>query len=212
MNCRNCAAPMELFDRRRYFFCGHCGTFEFLERADLEGVQVLERAADALPCPLCRAPLARALLDGRHAVQYCEQCRGVLLERAVFATAVAGRRARAAGPGSQPAGLDRKELERRVVCPSCHKMMEVHPYYGPGNVIIDTCAACDLVWLDFGELRQIADAPGLDRGQVPPEIAAAASAAAAGRMSALDPPADDSVASGRGLSVVLGLLAGILSD
>jgi Zn-finger nucleic acid-binding protein len=159
MNCRNCAAPMELFDRRRYFFCGHCGTFEFLERADAEGVQVLKRAADALPCPLCRAPLAKALLDERHAVQFCEQCRGVLLERAVFATAVAGRRARAAGPGSPPAGLDRKELERRVACPSCRK-----------NVIIDTCAACDLVWLDFGELKQIEDAPGQDRGRIPPDV------------------------------------------
>jgi hypothetical protein len=29
MNCRNCGAPMELFDRRRYFFRRHCGTFEF---------------------------------------------------------------------------------------------------------------------------------------------------------------------------------------
>ena len=42
--------------------------------------------------------------------------------------------------------------------------METHPYYGPGNVIIDSCTGCDLVWLDFGELAQIADAPGKDRG------------------------------------------------
>jgi hypothetical protein len=32
-------------------------------------------------------------------------------------------------------------------------------------VVIDTCAPCDLVWLDFGELAQIVDAPGRDRGQ-----------------------------------------------
>jgi Zn-finger nucleic acid-binding protein len=42
--------------------------------------------------------------------------------------------------------------------------METHPYYGPGNVIIDSCGECDLVWLDFGELKQISDAPGGDRG------------------------------------------------
>jgi len=42
--------------------------------------------------------------------------------------------------------------------------MEAHPYYGPGNVIMDSCGHCDLVWLDFGELRQIVDAPGRDRG------------------------------------------------
>ena len=42
--------------------------------------------------------------------------------------------------------------------------MTTHPYYGPGNVVIDSCEPCDLVWLDFGELKQIVDAPGKDRG------------------------------------------------
>ena len=37
-------------------------------------------------------------------------------------------------------------------------------YYGGGNVIIDRCVGCDLVWLDYGELKQIIDAPGIDRG------------------------------------------------
>ena len=212
MNCRNCAAPMELFDRRRYYFCRHCGTFEFLERSEVDGIQVLERRADALTCPLCCAALATSLLDGHHVVQHCERCRGVLLERTAFTRAVTGRRANAAGPGAAVVELDRRELERRVTCPSCRRMMDVHPYYGPGNVIIDTCGRCDIVWLDFGELRQIADAPGQDRGRVAPEISAAAAAAAASRMSALDPRGDDSEASGRGLPIVLGLLAGILTD
>jgi Zn-finger nucleic acid-binding protein len=39
-----------------------------------------------------------------------------------------------------------------------------HPYYGPGNVVVDSCTTCDLIWLDFGELKQIVDAPGRDRG------------------------------------------------
>jgi hypothetical protein len=42
--------------------------------------------------------------------------------------------------------------------------MSTHPYFGPGNVVIDNCEACELVWLDCGELRQIVDAPGKDRG------------------------------------------------
>jgi Zn-finger nucleic acid-binding protein len=51
--------------------------------------------------------------------------------------------------------------------------MDVHPYYGPGNVVIDTCSGCDMVWLDHGELKQIADAPGQDRGtrSTPPALA-----------------------------------------
>ena len=160
MNCRNCAAPMELFDRRRYYFCRYCGTFEFLDAARSDGVHVLERKADALPCPLCAAPLAKSLLDDAHVIEHCEKCRGVLVERAVFAMAVSGRRARAAGPGVPLAEIDRREFHRRVTCSRCRTTMDVHPYYGPGNVVIDTCQKCDLVWLDFGELRQIADAPG----------------------------------------------------
>jgi Zn-finger nucleic acid-binding protein len=32
-------------------------------------------------------------------------------------------------------------------------------------VVIDSCVTCDLIWLDFGELRQITDAAGRDRGR-----------------------------------------------
>lgn len=44
--------------------------------------------------------------------------------------------------------------------------MDVHPYYGPGNVVIDSCTACSLIWLDYGELQQMTDAPGRDRGRM----------------------------------------------
>jgi Zn-finger nucleic acid-binding protein len=30
--------------------------------------------------------------------------------------------------------------------------------------VIDTCIPCGLLWLDPGELRQVIDAPGRDRG------------------------------------------------
>ena len=61
MDCRNCGAPMELFERRRYYFCTYCGTFHFIETPPVDGVHVLERPAGALPCPLCTAPLAKSV-------------------------------------------------------------------------------------------------------------------------------------------------------
>ena len=94
MNCRNCGAPMELFERRRYFFCTFCGSFSFIDTPEVEGVRVLERPVPALDCPLCGSPLAKALLDDAFAVKHCERCRGILLARATFAEAVARRRAR----------------------------------------------------------------------------------------------------------------------
>jgi Zn-finger nucleic acid-binding protein len=154
---------MELFERRRYFFCRYCGTFHFIDSGETDGVQILERASSA-PCPACTSPLAKALLDNVHTIQYCEHCRGVLVPRPVFADVVNTRRAFAAGAPVTPSPLDDRELQRRVLCPQCGGQMDVHPYYGPGNIVIDTCSRCDVIWLDFGELKQVTDAPGRDRG------------------------------------------------
>jgi len=154
---------MELFERRRYFFCRYCGTFHFIESAGTDGVEVLDRSG-AAPCPVCTSPLAQALLDNVHTIRYCEQCRGVLVPRSVFVDVVNTRRAFAAGAPITPSPLDDRELQRRVVCPQCQGQMDVHPYFGPGNIVIDTCSPCEVIWLDFGELKQVADAPGKDRG------------------------------------------------
>jgi Zn-finger nucleic acid-binding protein len=155
---------MELFERRRYFFCRYCGSFHFIESAETDGVRVLDRSA-ALPCPVCSATLATALLDDLHTIHHCEGCRGVLMPRSVFVEAITARRAFAAGPATAPPPLDPRELQRSIICPRCKAPMDVHPYYGPGNIVIDTCSGCDAIWLDFGELKQVADAPGRDRGE-----------------------------------------------
>jgi hypothetical protein len=86
------------------------------------------------------------------------------MPRQSFAEVVNQRRAWASGPPVVPLPLDKRELQRLIVCPACSNPMAVHPYYGPGNVVIDTCDRCDVVWVDSGELREIAEAPGRDRG------------------------------------------------
>ena len=62
--------------------------------------------------------------------------------------------------GAMPVPLEPLELQRRVDCPRCHAPMDVHPYYGPGNTVIDSCRSCGLVWLDQGEITRIERAPG----------------------------------------------------
>jgi Zn-finger nucleic acid-binding protein len=42
--------------------------------------------------------------------------------------------------------------------------MDTFQYNGPGNIVIDTCHPCDLIWLDYGELHKVVNAPGSDRG------------------------------------------------
>jgi hypothetical protein len=54
------------------------------------------------------------------------------------------------------------DADRRLRCPSCASQMEGHPYGGGGNVNVDSCETCGLLWLDGGELRRIAAAPDHD--------------------------------------------------
>mgnify|MGYP000086801323 CR=1 FL=1 len=97
-------------------------------------------------------------------VLHCARCLGVLTKQEIFRDMVTYLRTHASGSPDAPTPIDRDELRRRVQCPYCHRVMETHPYYGPGNVVIDTCMTCQVIWLDYGELKQIKDAPGRDRG------------------------------------------------
>lgn len=205
MNCQNCGAAMELFARRRYYFCRHCGTFHFLDTQAMDGLEILARPQDAPECSICKGRLAKSLVDQTHTVEYCEGCRGVLMARRTFADVIVRRRAWASSTSVQPLPIDQTELARRIPCPICGAAMDVHPYYGPGNVVMDSCAACDLVWLDFGELQQIVDAPGSDRGKrdAPPPRMVARS---------VDTSGEDAIAGhGTGRVDILDLLNDLLS-
>lgn len=160
MNCPNCAAPMQLVDRRDYFTCPYCTTFHFPAEtsASDDRVRVLGGAADT-SCPVCRTALSSATIQGQR-VAYCQTCRGILASNGAFRQIAAARRSKHVGPATPPTPLDPAEYERELACPGCGSRMDVHPYYGPGNVVVDTCGACFLIWLDHGELSVIERAPG----------------------------------------------------
>lgn len=160
MNCHNCGAPMQVVSSRDYFYCPYCTSFHFPPESS-DGVRVLGELGQ-VDCPLCRQRLVSAAVVGMP-VLYCTKCRGVLVMQDVFSLLVPHLRACHSGPSRPPRPLDRAELERELACPSCGRPMRDHPYYGPGNVIIDVCAPCRLIWLDHLELRAIAEAPGRDR-------------------------------------------------
>lgn len=158
MNCKNCGAPLKPVADRDYFYCDHCGTFSF-PRETGEGVRVLGEQSRA-QCPLCRTVMVTASVAGER-VLYCPKCRGMLAAQDTFPAIVKRLRAHARG-ASKPRRLDPQELERRTICPLCGRAMDTHPYAGPGNVVIDVCAPCGVLFLDHGELSLIRDAPGRD--------------------------------------------------
>jgi Zn-finger nucleic acid-binding protein len=143
--------------------CDYCRSVHYPE-PNPDGVCVLAGRAGTA-CPSCRAELATAALAGQH-ILYCEDCRGAWIRMRIFAPLVGMLRA---GRGSfpvPPRPLDARAFDRRLRCPCCGGDLDTHPYGGPGNVVIDTCEACGMVWVDRGELARIAAAPDRSYGPV----------------------------------------------
>lgn len=159
---------MTLFRDRDYFYCEYCGSFHF-PLPSPGGIRLLGENPDEIRCPHCQIPLHIVTLDDRFQGYHCQNCRGFLFEMTAFRDAVGTRRALAETPPETPRPLNRSELERTIDCPSCSQVMSTHPYLGPGAIVIDTCSQCSLIWLDPGELSQVVNAPGKDRGKgLPP--------------------------------------------
>lgn len=156
MNCPNCGAPMHLVRDRDYWVCDYCTTFHFPNACE-DGVRVLGEESH-LRCPLCRTELISAAIE-QIRILHCIQCRGILVRPDAFRRLVEARRSRSKKIDQVLHPLDRSELERRIGCPACARVMDVHPYYGPGNAVVDSCGNCALVWLDHGELKVIVTAP-----------------------------------------------------
>lgn len=153
MNCRNCGASMQPVGGRAYFRCPHCTTFEFPQTND-DGIAPVG-AATGFHCPVCTGGLATAAIEG-HQVCFCGKCRGFLATNQEFGMIVPLRRSQLGDQPSVPRSFGKDELIRQVGCPKCRKRMDTHPYGGGGNVVVDTCHRCHLIWLDAGELEIIA--------------------------------------------------------
>jgi Zn-finger nucleic acid-binding protein len=162
VNCANCGAAMAL-SARGHYICAHCGSVAAPGAVERDGIRIVGSADASRVCPACGTPLATAMVD-EYQVSYCEHCGGMLIPRRSFAEVIRRRRAWAAGAAVTPTPPGSREMRRQVSCPQCHAAMTVDRYYGPGNIIMDSCAVCDLVWLDSGELKQVIDSPGPDRG------------------------------------------------
>jgi Zn-finger nucleic acid-binding protein len=122
----------------------------------IDGVEVGSETTKV--CPACQALLSDGTIQNR-SVLYCTKCRGVLVSIDTFLPLVEFLRALRHPTGSDIQPRDNSDADRGFRCPQCEKTMEGHPYGGPGNVNIDTCEACSVIWLDHDELQRIVMAP-----------------------------------------------------
>lgn len=161
LSCRNCGGVLKCAENHASYQCEYCLSVAVISEAPLlvDGIQPINDAVGS-PCPACSDCLQTALLDGRP-ILYCPGCFGMLVRREHFGAIVNERRSRRAGMEQEDVRpIDPLAYTRRLRCPACEGYMEAHPYYGPGNVVIDSCAECDFVWLDHGELARVERAVG----------------------------------------------------
>jgi Zn-finger nucleic acid-binding protein len=156
-NCPACGAPLALRPDTEGFECSYCHRIFFPDQGD-DGVEVSSEASDAnLNCPVCFTPLVKASL-AKTAMLYCKQCHGLLMPMEIVSDLVEELRANLDHVAVQTPA-DRDDLKRTIQCPRCNLRMDAHRYAGPGNVVVDTCDNCSLIWLDRGEITRIAHAP-----------------------------------------------------
>ena len=160
-NCSQCGGTASAVPGCSYLQCDYCGSLVFSEENPASVDRLTPIEADlAGSCPTCSAALQAGEIDGRR-IMFCGRCYGVLIRNADLGHVVRERRARRRHMEMESAKpIDPSAYQRQLHCPSCAGRMEVHPYYGPGNIVIDSCSRCFYVWLDHGELQSIERAEG----------------------------------------------------
>jgi Zn-finger nucleic acid-binding protein len=161
VNCSQCGGLTSVVPGQQHLQCRFCSSLIFTTENPLtvDRISPLGGTLES-PCPCCQKPLQTGKLDEYPAL-YCEGCYGVLLRNEHFGAALRARRARRTVTETEdPRPIDPKQYERTLRCPSCDGAMEAHPYYGPGNVMIDSCSGCGYLWLDHAELSRLERAAG----------------------------------------------------
>lgn len=121
-------------------------------------------------CPCCTDVNLEIGKLGETEVGCCPNCRGFVIDMPTFGAQVDELRAGYQGADDKPVPIKPEELEVHRNCPACTEPMDVHPYYGPGSVVIDSCRNCKLVWFNEGELSRIIRAPGIRKRVVPTSL------------------------------------------
>jgi Zn-finger nucleic acid-binding protein len=165
-NCPACGAPITPRPDTAGYQCDYCHQAfypgEEDDGADLSAEQP-DDAGSAPACPVCSQPLVHASI-AKTPLLFCTQCHGLLLPMHVLPGLIDDLRAALAGKDKPAVQTppDHGDLKRSIQCPQCRKRMDTHFYAGPGNVIVDSCGGCFLLWFDRGELMRIAHAPDED--------------------------------------------------
>jgi Zn-finger nucleic acid-binding protein len=142
--------------------CDYCGS-QCAPHADEEGVVVLDPTKHN--CPACATFLSNASLESRDLL-YCTACHGMLLDMEKLVPLLEVLREHRYW--SRSSQTQRNFGEGRLLhCPLCRHEMDEHLYGGGGNMDVDSCETCGVLWLDRGELSRMVAAPDRDPRDFP---------------------------------------------
>jgi Zn-finger nucleic acid-binding protein len=163
VTCENCGAPMRLSRDQGLMICDYRGS-QTTPPADEDGVVVMEPTS--YNCPVCEIHLSQGLIESQELL-YCTRCHGMLFDMEKFLPLLDVLREYRNWHRSSQARRD-IDAGRVLHCPLCKRAMDRHLYGGGGNMDVDSCEPCDMLWLDRGELSRIVSAPDRDPRTVYP--------------------------------------------
>lgn len=141
---------MDLIPKRDYFFCRYCGTYHFLHENE-DGVK-LTGIKDVAKCPECDENLHLGIIS-KEPILHCEKCRGNLVKtKSVNIILKDNAIRKLALPSNKQLALDHGDRPKQHKCPGCHQAMDSHPFHGTGNIYVESCGKCLLVWFDYKEI------------------------------------------------------------
>lgn len=158
-NCANCSAPLPTGS----ITCDYCGSRNDVDLKGINYYTTNEPESERI-CPRCNIPLKTIDLkvEGTFLIERCDQCLGMffdpgeleaLLQATVKNVFVIDRtRLEALGSGRRAEDYPSFYIN----CPICGKMMNRINFGAKSSVIVDTCKDHG-IWLDGGELRQLAE-------------------------------------------------------
>jgi Zn-finger nucleic acid-binding protein len=153
MNCNKCGAPINLSIEKVYIKCDHCGNYSFLED-NIDGIILSENESN-YTCPICKIFFVQAIVNNI-IILSCKKCQGNLIDQSKLLEIIRCHRTSLFEKPINKTIQEDNELMRKINCPKCNKVMNSYPYSGAsGNIIIQGCNECKIIWLDFGELSKI---------------------------------------------------------
>lgn len=113
-----------------------------------------------MECIVCETTLATRTFANQQ-IDLCESCGGVWCDAGELVPVVNALIRQGKIPGAAPGGApkirqttDHDPMEK--VCPRCEEITESFNYAYDSNIFLNRCVGCSGIWLDGGELRQVA--------------------------------------------------------